>query len=103
MPDVYGLLYQAIRQRKQVIATYDGNRREMCPHVLGSKNGVRHVLAFQFAGGSSRGLPPGGQWKCMDVDRLSNVSLREGPWQTGLRTTGKPQSCVESVDISVNL
>lgn len=103
MPDVYSLLYQAIQQRKQVTAMYDGYQRELCPHLLGSKNGVRHVLSFQFAGGSSRGLPPGGQWKCMNVDGLSNVSLRDGPWLTGQGTTGKPQTCVENVDISVGL
>src|SRR5882724_11554948 len=63
MPGVYSLLYQAIEEKKQVIAMYDGYLREMCPHVLGSKDGVRHVLLFQFAGDSSQGLPPGGQWK----------------------------------------
>src|SRR5258708_7466556 len=68
MPGVYSLLYQAIEEKKQVIAMYDGYLREMCPHVLGSKDGVRHVLSFQFSGVSSQGLPPGGQWKCMAVD-----------------------------------
>ena len=31
----------------------------------------------------SQGLPQGGQWKCMEVDGLSNVSLKEGLWFTG--------------------
>jgi hypothetical protein len=95
MRTVHDLLYQAIGEKKQVIADYDGYHREMCPHVLGWKNGVRHVFSYQFAGGSSQGLPPEGQWKCMDVDGLSNVSLREGPWHTGTRKTDKPQSCVD--------
>jgi hypothetical protein len=103
MPDVYALLYQAIQNKQQVVATYDGYHREMCPHVLGYKDGVRHVLSFQFAGDSSKGLPPGGQWKCMDVDGLSNVSLQEGPWITGPHKTGKPQTCVDEADISVGL
>jgi hypothetical protein len=34
MPGVYSLLYQAIEEKKQVIAMYDGYLREMCPHVF---------------------------------------------------------------------
>lgn len=103
MPTVYELLYQAISEKKQILAVYDGYPREMCPHVLGWKNGVRHIFSFQFAGGSSQGLPPEGQWKCMDVDGLSNVSLRDGPWHTGTRKTDKPQSCVDlnQIDLEV--
>ncbi len=103
MPSVYDLLYQAISQKKQVIAVYDGYPREMCPHVLGWKNGVRHVFSYQFAGGSSTGLPAEGQWKCMDVDGLSGVSLREGPWYTGTRKTDKPQSCVDLSQIDIEV
>ena len=103
MPGVYSLLYQAIEEKKQVIAMYDGYLREMCPHVLGSKDGVRHVLSFQFAGNSSQGFPAGGQWKCMDVDGLSNLSLREGLWFTGPRETGNPQPCVYIAHTSVIL
>ena len=77
--------------------------REMCPHVFGSKDGVRHVLSFQFAGDSSQGFPAGGQWKCMDVDGMSNVSLREGLWFTGPGKTGNPQPCVDIAHISVTL
>jgi len=103
MPSVYDLLYLAIKDRKQIIVEYDGYHREMCPHVLGWKGGVRHVLSFQFAGDSSQGLPPEGQWKCMDVDGLSGVVLRDGPWHTGTRKTSKPQSCVDlgRIDIQV--
>lgn len=103
MLGVYSLLYQAIEEKKQVIAMYDGYLREMCPHVLGSREGVRHVLSFQFAGDSSQGLPPGGQWKCMEVDGLSNVALKEGLWFTAPGKTGKPQLCVDIVHTSVTL
>jgi hypothetical protein len=101
MPGVYSLLYQAIEEKKQVVAMYDGYLREMCPHVLGSKDGVRHVLLFQFAGDSSQGLPPGGQWICMDVDGLSDMSLREGSWFTGPRRVGKSEPCVDIAHASV--
>jgi hypothetical protein len=103
MPSVYDLLCQAIAEKKQVLAVYDGFPREMCPHVLGWKDGVRHVFSYQFAGESSKGLPPEGQWKCMDVDGLSNVALRDGPWHTGIRKTGKPQSCVDLAKIDIQV
>jgi len=103
MPDTYSLVRQAILEKKQIIAEYDGYHREMCPHVLGMKNGVRHVLSYQFAGQTSEGLPPEGQWKCMDVDNLSQVLLRDGPWHTGVRKTNKPQRCVDLNEIDVQV
>ena len=48
--DVYGLIRQATLARRQVVATYKGYRRELCPHVLGTKNGRRQALFFQFSG-----------------------------------------------------
>jgi len=50
MPSVYSLLYQAIEEKKQVIAMYDGYLREMCPHVLGSKDGVSMYSHFNSLG-----------------------------------------------------
>ena len=95
------ILILAINQKKQVTGYYDGFYREMCPHVIGWKGAVHHVLSYQFAGDSSKGLPPGGDWKCMDVDGISQLALRDGPWQTGA-THGKPQTCVDRVEAVVN-
>ncbi len=103
MPTNFELLRQAILEKKQIVANYDGLPRELCPHVLGWKDGVSHVLSFQFAGQSSKGLPPEGQWKCMNVDRLSNLMLRDGPWRTGVRKTNRPQSCVDLNQIDVEV
>jgi hypothetical protein len=50
--------------RKQVLCTYDGYPRELCPVILGHTNGQEVALTYQFAGRSKGGLPPGGQWKC---------------------------------------
>ncbi|HMI53190.1 MAG TPA: hypothetical protein VK525_16880 [Candidatus Saccharimonadales bacterium] len=101
MPSNYDLIYQAIKEKKPVTANYDGYSREMCPHVLGTKDGVMHVLSLQYAGGSSKGLPPGGQWKCMDVEGLSSITLTNGAWVTGPRKTDKPQSCVAEIHIEI--
>ncbi len=59
----YSLIRTAIRDRMQVMATYRGRPRALCPHVLGTKNGRRQALFFQFAGESARGLRPGGDWR----------------------------------------
>jgi hypothetical protein len=93
MPSNADLLVQAIKEKKQVTGYYDGLYREMCPHVIGRKGPAHHVLSYQFAGESSKGLQPGGDWKCMDVDRLSQLALRDGPWHTDTHHT-RPQTCV---------
>ena len=102
MSAIYSLLRQAIIERKQVILAYAGYEREVCPHVLGLKQGRQHVLTFQFGGGSASGLPPGGQWRCMDVGKIRTATMRDGPWHTGLSHT-QPQSCVDQIDVQISL
>ena len=101
MPSNADLLVDAIRGKRQVTAYYDGYYREMCPHVIGWKRSAHHVLSFQFGGDSSRGLPAGGEWKCMNVDGLSNLTLRDGPWMTGPGHS-RPQTCVDRVEVEVS-
>ncbi len=98
--DNYALLEQAIERRAQVIATYDGAAREFCPHALGTKNGTHHVLAYQFGGGSAHGLPPNGEWRCFAMDRLTNLTMRPGPWHTAPNIFN-PQSCLDTIDVVV--
>jgi hypothetical protein len=98
--DVYSVVRDAIIDRQQVIATYGGHRREMCPHVIGTKGGRRQALFFQFAGSSSRGLPAGGDWRCLPTDGLSDVSTRAGEWHTGPGDV-RQQTCVDTVDVEV--
>ncbi len=55
--DTYVLIRQAIEKRQQVIATYHGYRRVMCPHSIGvNRNGDRQALFYQFGAESSRGV-----------------------------------------------
>ncbi|HEY2052680.1 MAG TPA: hypothetical protein VGH14_01970 [Solirubrobacterales bacterium] len=96
----YALIKQAILERRQVHATYQGKFRELCPHVLGTKNGRPQALFFQFGGDSHRGLPPGGDWRCLPVEELGDVSLHDGPWH-GEDRYNPSQSCVHDVDIEV--
>jgi hypothetical protein len=62
--------------------------------------GTQRVLMFQFGGQSSQGLPPGGQWRCMDVARIRNIQTQSGDWHTGFSHL-RPQTCIAHVDIDV--
>ena len=98
LPDVYELIRSATLARQQVVATYKGHRRELCPHVLGTKAGRRQALFFQFGGGSASSLPPGGDWRCLPVDALEDVVVRDGPWHTG-GSHRRPETCVDAIDV----
>jgi len=100
MSDNYDLIREAILNKKQIAATYQNLRRELCPHTLGWKNGYRKALFFQFAGDSNRGLPPEGEWRCVFVDGLSNIELHDGPWHTGTNHS-RPQTCVDEIEVEV--
>jgi len=98
-PSTYELIRQAMLERQQVEAVYDGHRRRLCPHVIGTAKGEQRALFFQFAGTSSRGLPPGGDWRCLSLARLSEVVVRDGSWHS--RPHSRPQHCVEQVDLEI--
>ena len=96
----YSLIRQAMLDKHQVHAGYQGRFRKMCPHTLGTKNGRRQALFFQFGGESRRGLPSEGDWRCLPVDELTDVSVHEGPWY-GDDRYHPSQSCVAEVDVEV--
>jgi hypothetical protein len=95
----YSIVRRAILDRQQIVATYHGHRREMCPHVIGTKDGSERALFFQFAGSSASGLPSGGEWRCIPIDGLTDVSSRPGRWHSAPQT--RPQTCIELVDVRV--
>lgn len=98
----YKIFERAMRRRKRLSCVYDGHPRDLCPIILGhSRGGEERALTFQFAGGSSKGLPRGGQWKCLSLVKASEAELCDGPWIVGSSHT-QPQGCVEVVDLDVN-
>jgi len=95
----YQLFARAIAERKQILCLYDGDRREICPVILGHKSGGEEVaLAYQFAGRSKRPLP---DWRCFRLSGVSEVRLRVGPWHAGSSHRQK-QRCVDIVEFDVN-
>jgi len=97
----YHLFADAMADRKQIVCVYDGYPRELCAIVLGHTKGQEVALVYQFAGESKSGLPPGGQWKCLHLIKISDVKLRDGPWHAG-SSHRRAQACVEIVDLDVN-
>ena len=97
----YILFAQAIIGRKQVVCDFDGHHRELCPIILGHSKGQETALTYQFGGGSTHGLPPGGQWRCLFLSRVENAQLRDGPWRAGDGHSQR-QHCVDDVDLDVN-
>jgi len=99
--DTYRLFAKAMKERKQVLCTYDRYLREVCPVILGHSQGQEKALTFQFAGDSKSGLPRGGEWRCLFLARVTEVKLKSGPWHSG-DSHSQPQGCVEIVDLDVN-
>jgi hypothetical protein len=101
MPNpTYTLFRNAILGEQQVVCTYDGRHRELCPHILGTnKSGEEVVLAWQFDGESSGKLP---QWRCLKLANVSDARARNGRWYEGgsHKTT---QKCVTAIDLDINV
>ena len=97
----YKLFEHAMRARKQIICTYQGYRRELCPIILGHSQGREKALTYQFGGESSKGLPRGGAWRCLWLSQVTDAHLRDGAWISGSSHT-QPSTCVEDVDLDVN-
>ncbi len=100
MPGTYDVVRDAILRRQRLIATYAGHRREMCPHAIGQKGGQQQALFFQFGGTSASGLPPGGEWRCIPIEGLSDVEVAIGEWRTDGRHSQR-QTCIDEVDVEV--
>jgi len=103
--EVYGLLRIAAVGKRPVAAMYDGLPRLLCPHVLGkSKDGHLRALCYQFGGSSGSGLRSGsdgvGGWRCLTVNKLSQVELQDGDWRTDSHASR--QSCVEQIDVDTD-
>jgi hypothetical protein len=96
--DAYTTLAEAISSKQQVTARYHDEERIFSPHALGTKGAAAHVLVYQYGGGSRSGLPPGGEWRCLDLEELSDIRLEPGAWRTA-DNVFNPQSCLDEIDV----
>jgi hypothetical protein len=98
---IYQQLRDAIANKQPVRVRFKVGDRDVCPHVIGFKNGDAKVLTYQFAGYSSSGLPPDGEWRCMVISDIASVAAINEEWQTGIGHSRR-QTCVDEVDLEVN-
>ena len=102
--EIYELLRYAAARKQPVAATYDGQPRLLCPHVGGRKSGRLPVFCYQFGGSSNRVEPLApedrGVWRCLAVEKLSQVLLRTGTWHTESRSPR--QTCIDEIDFDAD-
>jgi hypothetical protein len=100
--DIYGLVWTAVASKRPIEARYHRRPRLFCPHRLGrNKKGQLRVLCYQYGGESESGLRPAGSpanWRCVVLEKLSQVRLREDVWRTAPNHS-RPTSCVIEADI----
>ena len=66
-----------------------------------NKDGQLRVLCYQYGGESESGLKPAGSaenWRCIALDKLSEVELLDGMWQTAPNHS-RPASCIVDADV----
>jgi len=103
--EIYALLRTAGARKQPVAAMYEGQPRLFCPHLLGrSKQGRWNVFCYQFGGAGVSGLRTVsagvGGWRCIVVDKLSQVELQSGGWHTEPRSSR--QTCIEELEFDAD-
>ena len=97
---LFRLFHRAIVYRSQIVCVYQRHSREICPIILGHKDGVERALVYQFGGMGSSGAVKG-EWKCLNLAEVKDAKTRYGPWHSGDKHRSQ-QRCVDEVFIDVN-
>jgi hypothetical protein len=66
-----------------------------------NKYGQLRALCYQYGGESESGLKAAGSaenWRCIALDKLSEVELLDGMWQTAPNHS-RPASCIVDADV----
>lgn len=103
--DLYRTVREAVVTKRPIAAVYHDRRRLFCPHRLGrNKEGQLRVLCYQYGGESESGLKPVGSpdnWRCIALDKLRNVDVLTGLWQTSPNHS-RPASCIVDADVDAD-
>jgi len=97
------VLREAIRLRKSVELTYNGEVRTVCPHALGPREQSTYVLVYQVKGPSTTGSYSRGarnNWRCLDAALISEAAIVEDEWRTS-NDGQRPHGCMETVECEV--
>lgn len=84
-PPAWGVLAQALNERRRVLARYHGHERVICPHLLGFSGKRAKLLAYQCGGSTSGGsLAPDAsrRWRSMFVDEIEQPVIIEGSFES---------------------
>ena len=74
--------------------------RILSPHALGSKNGELRALFLQSDPmGPTDDLRD--QWRCMDLEKLTNAEILDNEWITAGSHT-RESSCMDRIDYEVD-
>ena len=102
--EVYGLIRTAMTGKQPIAAMYESRQRLLCPHILGrNKEGQLRLLGDQYGGESGSGLhrkDGRGDWRCLALEKLSDVRLLEAPWQT-TETRSRRPTCIDQIEMIV--
>ncbi|UXY50124.1 hypothetical protein [Stenotrophomonas maltophilia] len=101
----YAIVRQAILDKHQITAVYDGYYREMCPHAIGEKNGKEQALFYQFGGETSKGPikdpTSRNNWRCLELSKLSNVAAVPGTWYSA-DNHSVASTCIDDIHAEVS-
>jgi hypothetical protein len=97
----FRLFQDAILKQQQITCSFGGHYREVCPHILGHRNGEESALVFQFGSETASKLPQGGEWRCFRLADVKDIKIRPGRWHSKTRHRSA-QRCVDSVYLDVN-
>ncbi|MFC0135509.1 hypothetical protein CR105_18180 [Massilia eurypsychrophila] len=101
----YDTIRDAILKKQHIYATYQGHRREFCPHAIGMKNGKPQALFYQFGGTSSKGpliVGADENWRCITISGLSDVTSCSGVWYSA-DNHSTAQRCVGEIDVQIEV
>jgi len=100
---IYDTIKSAIKNKQTITADYDDLPRKLCPHVIGTKNGITQCLCYQYGGQTSQGAittDTAKNWKCLVISKLRNVVVTEDAWHT-FDNHSQKQTCVDQIDLEV--
>lgn len=84
-------LRAAILQRQPVVFSSGATHHDFSPHALGTRQGIWHVYGWDSAAS-----PP--SWRCLELRTItSNISIRDGEWQRGVRAAHSKSKCLHFV------